>query len=338
MPTPPPKEFSRRLRKLHVIPETDGDIVYDLERTFVLKQPKALTGLYDANHPALRKWLIDKDLLTLRNPPDWADLDVGKPPQITDVSLDLPGACNMGCTYCFEKPINSRIGRMSEETMLASLDFAFKQAAGAEIIAIHFGSGEPLIEMELLRKLVTEANSRAASAGQKVSYELTTNATLVTDDIAAFLAAHPFNIRVSCDGPAEVHNKNRPMLNGRNSYDKVVRGLKILLNHLPDRLTVNAVVCSKTRLIDFYNWAQELGIRHFHTIKVGSDKSAPETLRATELKDYKQDLQTICDILFERLENGEVPMDYQPITKCLRRLMIPAPITRFCGVASLSGP
>jgi uncharacterized protein len=30
---------------------------------------------------------------------------------------------------------------------------------------------------------------------------------------------------------------------------------------------------------------------------------------------------------------GRVPVDYQPISKVIRRLMIPQPITRFCGVA-----
>ena len=137
---------------------------------------------------------------------------------------------------------------MSKDTMTASLDFAFKQARGAEVIAIHFGSGEPLIEFSLLRELVQQANMRAQKSGQQVTYELTTNATLVTQEIADFLAAHPFNLRVSCDGPADIHNKYRPMLNGRNSYRRVERGLKILLDTLPDRLTVNTVICSETRL------------------------------------------------------------------------------------------
>ena len=51
------------------------------------------------------------------------------------------------------------------------------------------------------------------------------------------------------------------------------------------------------------------------------------------MEDYKEDLKLICDALLDDLENGRSPMDYQPITKTLRRLMIPAPITRFCGVA-----
>jgi uncharacterized protein len=37
--------------------------------------------------------------------------------------------------------------------------------------------------------------------------------------------------------------------------------------------------------------------------------------------------------MFAALESGQRPPDYQPLTKIIRRLMLPQPITRFCGVA-----
>jgi uncharacterized protein len=37
--------------------------------------------------------------------------------------------------------------------------------------------------------------------------------------------------------------------------------------------------------------------------------------------------------MFCALQAGQVPIEFQPITKIVRRLMIPEPITRFCGVA-----
>ena len=39
---------------------------------------------------------------------------------VSDYSFDLAGACNLGCSYCFEKDIHSRLGPMAEETARAS--------------------------------------------------------------------------------------------------------------------------------------------------------------------------------------------------------------------------
>lgn len=55
----------------------------------------------------------------------------------------------MGCTYCFEGDIKSRTGPMSLETAAASLDFVFSATQNAARIARHFGSGEPLMRIDL---------------------------------------------------------------------------------------------------------------------------------------------------------------------------------------------
>lgn len=77
-------------------------------------------------------------------------------------------------------------------------------------MSLHFGSGEPLIRFDLLRRIVAAASKRAAQSGQQIGFELATNATLVTGEIAAFLRDNPFNVRVSCDGPTAIHDRYRP--------------------------------------------------------------------------------------------------------------------------------
>ena len=331
-----------RLRDLHVVRDSDGlcSLIYDLERTFVIEVPESLRtavgaalGLGLETSAELLDWLTDEDLLTSEPYRSRAQGTRPKVPQLTDISLDMSGSCNMGCVYCFEDDIGSRIGPMSEETAIASLDFAFAKAAESDHVALHFGSGEPLIRFDLLRSIVAHASRRAATLGKTVSYDLTTNATLVTDEIARFLRDHPFAVRVSCDGPARLHDRFRPMRGGRPSYSAVQRGLGFLLRDLPDRVTVNSVLCGGTRLHELWFWAKEIGLRHFHVIKVGTYESRDISLQEAELNDFRTDLEAICAEMFDELERGRRPIDFQPITKIVRRLMIPEPITRFCGVA-----
>jgi uncharacterized protein len=332
---------ARRLRAMHPILDADGrcELVYDLERTFVIAVPNELQiGMAPAiasgrlSRP-LAGWLDENDLRTTDAPPRWGQSASPPLPALTDVSFDMSGACNMGCVYCFEDAINSRIGPMSDETAQAALDFVFEKTAAASRIALHFGSGEPLMRFDLLQRIVAQANARVADLGKSIVYDLTTNATLVTEQIAVFLRDNPFQIRVSCDGPADLHDRYRPMRGGRPSYRLVERGLGILTRHLADRLTVNTVICGGTRLSDVWAWAKRIGIQHFHVIKVGTQDQRDLGLRDDELRTFRADLEAICDDMLADLRAGRTPVDYQPITKVVRRLMIPEPITRFCGVA-----
>ena len=344
---PMPKDSTKlrselRLRVAHPLSGSDGqcEVIYDLERTFVIEVPPELryrvavaynSGTFDDE---CEKWFQSEDLLTTAPYRAFVEGQNRRLPPISDVSLDLAGSCNLGCGYCFEKDINSRIGRMSETTALAALEFAFQKSRDSKRISLHFGSGEPLIRFDMLQRIVSEALQRASMMGQEVTFELTTNATLVTEEVASFLQDHPFNVRVSCDGPPPLHNALRPFIGGKDSYSSVERGLLILLRYMPDRTTVNSVLSHESRLIDLWRWAKSLKIRHYHVIKVGAYLPSPMNLNESELSVFVEDLKTICDELSSDLAESRVPIDYQPITKMVRRLMIPAPITRFCGVAN----
>jgi|SRR3990172_1325701 len=330
-----------RLRALHPLVDGDGSciLIYDLEGTSIIEVPeefkfRIVPALESLDlEKSLAEWLVEEGLLTSERRVSWAQETRPAVPQVTDISLDMSGACNMGCTYCFENDIKSRIGRMSNETAMVTLDFVFRKTKGTRHIALHFGSGEPLMRFDLLQKIVSEASERARKSSQQITFELTTNATLVTQEIACFLRDHPFNVRVSCDGPAHVHNRFRPLSGGHSSYPAVERGMKLLLEYLPDRVTVNSVISGGTRLSELWTWAKEMGVRHYHVIKVGAYADRDINLREAELRDFRTDVQAVCDDMFSDLEAKRMPIDYQPITKIVRRLMIPQPVTRFCGVA-----
>jgi uncharacterized protein len=335
-----------RLRQVRAIGDGNGAAawLYDLERTYVIPVPPALRGSVPAAlaaagagdaaaDNAVMAWLASEDVITSEVLPGRSDAGRIRLPVVTDVSIDLAGSCNMGCGYCFEDDIDSRKGPMSADTMRAAVEFAFRQAGDAPRVVVHFGSGETLIRFPMLVELVAAAEARAAQAGKTVGFELTTNATLVTPEMASFLRERGFNVRVSCDGPPAVHDRFRPMLGGKPSYALVERGLTCLLEHLGDRVTVNSVLAFPTRLRELWAWAKALGLRRYHVIKVGARPGRDLNLDAGELASFTDDLAAICDEIVQDLEAGRRPIDYQPVTKIVRRLMVPEPVTRFCGVA-----
>jgi len=119
------------------------------------------------------------------------------------------GACNLDCTYCFYK--DHAAGRMSPELfgqMLASycaLPFPQK--------SITLQGGEPLLADPAIFGPMNRAPIERA---------IQTNATLVTDELAAMFARHHWLVGASLDGPREL-NRNRG-----TSFDDAVRGIRRL--------------------------------------------------------------------------------------------------------------
>lgn len=98
-----------------------------------------------------------------------------------------------------------------------AIDFLKEHSQNAENRHIGFYGGEPLLNFELIERAVEYAKKLF---GEDMSFAITTNATLVNDKIAEYFAKNNFNIIISLDGPQEMHDANRLMVNGTGSFEK----------------------------------------------------------------------------------------------------------------------
>lgn len=104
--------------------------------------------------------------------------------------------CNLACEYCFYR--GHAPGRMSPEVLERIMETY--SALPFEGKAVAFQGGEPtLAGLDFFRRV----------QGYPVDKSLQTNATLVTDEWAEFLAAGHWLVGASVDGPPEVHNRFR---------------------------------------------------------------------------------------------------------------------------------
>ena len=94
---------------------------------------------------------------------------------------------------------------------------------------ISFFGGEPLLSFGLINKIVNYYNL----LNRNINYAITTNGTLINDNIAKLLVQNKFNVTISIDGTEEIHNKYRVDSNGKGSYDKAINGLRLLKNIKP---------------------------------------------------------------------------------------------------------
>jgi His-Xaa-Ser system radical SAM maturase HxsB len=112
---------------------------------------------------------------------------------------------------------------MSPETADGALELMFRSPAAG--YTLEFQGGEPLLNFDLIRYAVPKAKERAAKDGKILNIVITTNLALATDEILGFCRDEGIDISTSLDGPAFVHNANRPRPGG-NSHEVTLKGIE----------------------------------------------------------------------------------------------------------------
>lgn len=154
---------------------------------------------------------------------------------LSTVVLNLTNQCNLACTYCYEygedKIVDTQFGSqpkfMDAATARDTVEFLLRES-GRRAHLTFFG-GETLLNFPVLRETIEYARRRAAELGKEIDFSLTTNATLLREEIIEFLAENNVGVTVSIDGPREMQDQFRVFHNGRGSYDVVTPKVKELL-------------------------------------------------------------------------------------------------------------
>jgi His-Xaa-Ser system radical SAM maturase HxsB len=84
-------------------------------------------------------------------------------------------------------------------------------------IKIEFQGGEPLLRFDLVRHVVMRAEKVNETAKRDLQFVIASNLSHLTEDVLAFCRAHGVLLSTSLDGPADLHEAQRPM-RGRNSH------------------------------------------------------------------------------------------------------------------------
>ncbi len=152
----------------------------------------------------------------------------------TQMALNVTEACNFRCAYCpytleGETHRRNHTDRMMswEVARLAIDDFLLHSRPDTEenirIAAISFYGGEPLLNFPVIRKSVEHV---LQNTDKRLIFQVTTNGSLLRDEIAEFLAAHCFFVNVSLDGPEHIHDANRRTVGGHATWGLVTQNLR----------------------------------------------------------------------------------------------------------------
>lgn len=138
--------------------------------------------------------------------------------------LHIAHDCNLACQYCFaeEGEYHGRRALMSFEVGRKALDFLIANSGSRRNLEVDFFGGEPLMNWEVVKKLVAYGREQEKLHDKHFRFTLTTNGVLLNDEIMEFCNREMSNVVLSLDGRKEVNDKMRPFRNGKGSYDLIV--------------------------------------------------------------------------------------------------------------------
>jgi uncharacterized protein len=150
---------------------------------------------------------------------------------ISTVVLNVNTGCNLSCTYCYKEDlaVPTKGVRMDFETARKSVELLLAEGAVHERINVIFFGGEPLTNLPLIKRVVEYTEQRCEELGKKVDFSMTTNATMLTEEIVDYLDSHRFGISISMDGPQAVHDRRRITVSGQGTYAVVAAKARMLL-------------------------------------------------------------------------------------------------------------
>jgi uncharacterized protein len=222
------------------------------------------------------------------------------------IIFEVTDFCNLNCTYCgygdlYEGYDVRNLKNIDTVKAINFLKYIFdiKHTSKKNKIIIGFYGGEPLLNIEFIKRIVEFSNQLKTNKELDISYSMTTNATLIHKYID-FLVENKFELLISLDGNEENHSYRIFRKNKKNSFHKVIENIDRIqrdyTEYFSEYVSFNAVLHNKNSVKDIY----EFVYLRYHKIPRISE---------LVLKDINPDNKKSVEHLFHSKQKSEI--EYQ---------------------------
>lgn len=175
-------------------------------------------------------------------------------------------ACNLRCSYCYYNVAVSDSNGTSpcvmNDDILKTYIKQNIEAAGRGPVNFAWHGGEPTLAGLPFYKRAVQLQRLYSLPGVVVTNGIQTNGTLIDDEWCRFLSAENFAVGISIDGPGELHDYHRQMVNDRGSFSAAVTAfLNLRAYGLDPEILCVVSDHNADSALEIYNYFKELGAR-----------------------------------------------------------------------------
>jgi uncharacterized protein len=231
-------------------------------------------------------------------------------------------ACNFRCPYCYE---NKKKTRMTSEIQEKTITFARHQLKSITSLSICWYGGEPLLEKKMIWTMSKKLRSLCENAGCRYTALMATNGYLLDKNTALKLNEHNVShIQITIDGPKEIHDTRRILVNGNGTFDRIMKNLTDAVDIISSiTLRVNVDKDNADYVVELLDVLTDQGLKN--RIKLYYASVTSDTLAC-------QDISDKC-FTGDQYANLEGALYKQTIEKGYTMVKYPRPTFSHCGAA-----
>ncbi|KKQ55793.1 MAG: Radical SAM domain protein [Parcubacteria group bacterium GW2011_GWA2_38_13] len=228
-------------------------------------QPDIIRNLFEKNL-IIPNMLVDDEIL------EEIRLAMVNDKMMSILYLVLTKNCNFLCRQCFQPERHKVRGEprdsllMSNETAGAGIDLFVRhvqQSVSTLETQVQFYGGEPLLNWPTLIFGADKLNRliRSGELPSDTKLVVITNGSLIDNARAAYFAENEISVGLSIDGRKEENDLYRKTLDGKNTFDGIMRALSLLQKHgVYTSLSITVTPAIASKLPEIVRWTHALGV------------------------------------------------------------------------------
>lgn len=217
--------------------------------------------------------------------------------EISNLTFIVTDNCNFNCTYCPQTKEKQTLPLNLIET---AVDFFYPFLKRDKEIHTGFYGGEPLLAFEQIQHAVLLLLEKNRTGHKNIGFSITTNGSLLTDQMLEFFNFFKFSLTLSFDGLAQETGREK------NSLAKTLRIMKRIREYPDINFEINSVFSPLT--IPLFSQSLRFMIEQGGP-EITFNLSSLEHWNPEAIVTLKKELQRLADFLATYYkETGKIPV------------------------------
>lgn len=234
---------------------------------------------------------------------------------IKALCLNVVHDCNLRCKYCFadegeykgcRKPMSAEVGKRA-------IDYVLENSGNIKNIEVDLFGGEPLMVFDTIKEIVDYAKEKDKLYNKNIRFTMTTNATLLNDEIIDYIDKNMGNIILSIDGRKEVNDNVRIRVDGSGCYDRILPNIKKMVDRRDPSKQYYARGTFTRENTDFFEDVMALANEGFSEISIEPvvlPDSHNLSIRSEDLPKIYEQYDMLYKEMLRRAENNDNPFKF----------------------------
>lgn len=300
---------------VHVVDELVFDIVDDDKLKSKEEVLENLKGKYDLDevseaYDEIAELVKEEVLYSKDQYEEIAHNSMDDRDYIKAICLNVIHGCNLRCKYCFadEGEYHGHQGVMSADTAKKAIEYVVKRSGPRKNIEIDLFGGEPTMIMDTIKEIIAFARSKEKEWNKNIRFTMTTNATLLNDEMMDYMDKEMGNIILSLDGRKEVNDNVRIKVDGSGSYDDILPNIKKMISKRTKGKTFYVRGTFTRNNTDFYEDIMAMineGFREISIEPVVLEDGHPLAIREEDLPEIFDNYDKLFNEMLRRKREGD---------------------------------